>query len=172
MGDISDLYGGHSVPTDQPSSSDFDVLPAGWYAVEIESAEIKDNKAGTGKFLKLKLSVVGERFTNRKVFTNITLMNPNTTAVEIGMRELNDLGAACGLAALGDTAELVGKTLDVRVKIDKPREGYDADNSVNGYAKLGSKSSSQPATGGGRPPAHAGAAPAAVPTKAKLPWEK
>lgn len=164
-GDIAGLYGG-AVPTDQPdAATGFDLLPPGWYPVELEAAEIKPTRAGTGKFLKIKLTVIGERFGNRKLFVMINLVNPNPKAVEIGMRELAGLGQACGLTAISDTQELLGKQFDARVKVKKGNAGYDDDNAVSAYAPLGTKSSGQATQQQAAPPAQA-------PAAGKRPWEK
>lgn len=178
-GDIEGLYGS-PIPTDQEDAATgdaFEVLPPGWYPTQIDSAEVKDTKAGTGKYLKLALTVIGDKFANRKLFTNINLMNPNPKAVEIGMRELAGLGQACQLATISDSGELIGKTIDVRVKIGKARAGYDADNEISAYAALGTKSSQQAGAPAPRPAtAAAGSAPvpaaAAAPAAAKRPWER
>lgn len=180
-GDIADLYG-EAVPTDrEDAATGFEALPPGWYSVLIEAAEVRDNKAGTGKYLWLELTVVGESYANRKLFARITLVNPNEKAVEIGMRELAALGQACELAAISDTSELIDKVIDVRVKIGKPRDGYDADNEITAYAPHGTKSGggeaapaakapAKKAWGGGRQQA---AAPAPSPKPAaKRPWER
>lgn len=176
-GDISALYG-QGIPTDQPDAAtgeEFAPLAPGWYPVQIDSAEIKDTKAGTGKFLKLAFTVIGDTYNNRKLFTNINLVNQNPKAVEIGMRELCGLGQACGLATVQDCSEMIGKTIDVRVKIGKAKNGYDADNEIGAYALVGAKSSSASAAPAPAAPAPAqtaaaAAAPAAA-APAKLPWE-
>lgn len=166
-GDIAGLFGGEAVSTDHAeAATGFDALPPGWYPVLIDSAEIKDTKAGNGKYLKLGLSVVGEKFANRKLWPNINLQNPNPKAVEIGMRELAGLGQACGLTAISDTAELVNKQIDVRVKIGKARDGYEPGNEVTAYALPGSKTSGAQAPAA-RPPASAAASDAP-----KRPWER
>ncbi len=137
MGNIADIYGGGFDTSSVEAASGFEPLAAGWYPVEIENAEIRDTKAGTGKYLKLELSVIGEQHNGRKLWPNINLMNPNAKAVEIGMRELAALGLACGLAAITDTDELLGKQIQARVKI-KQEKGYDPDNEVTAYKPLGS----------------------------------
>ena len=173
-GDIAGLYGGAAVPTDQPDAStgeDFAPLPPGWYPVEIDAAEVKDTKRGDGKYLKLTMTVLGDAFGGRKLIHNITLLNPNEKATQIGMRDLAGLGQACGLQAIGDTGQLVGATIDVRTKVQKGRNGYGDDTKVTAYAAVGSKSggASAPAAAPSRAPASATARPSG---QARRPWEK
>ncbi len=140
MGNISNIYGGAAFdPNSVEPATGFDPLPAGWYQVEIENAEIKETKAKTGKFLHLELCVVGENYNGRKLFPNINLMNPNAKAVEIGMRELAAVGQACGLNAIADTNDLLGKMIEARVKVvsaDKSGNG-EPDNVVTAYRPIG-----------------------------------
>lgn len=177
MGNIAELYG-NGFNTDVEDIADgFDILPAGWYSVEVEKAEIKDTKAGTGKYLHLQMVIIGEHFANRKLFTNINLINPNEKAVQIGQRELAALGQACGLSVLSDTDELLGKNIQVRVKVKKDGNGV-ADNAVTAY-KVGNVQQSIPAQNTVQTPAHQAQptpqattpAPIPVATEKKRPWE-
>jgi len=158
MGNISEIYGG-AIDIDpemaKAGSGDFELLPAGWYPVCIDGAEVKPTKAGTGKYIKLELSVIGDNFAGRKLFTMITLDNPNPKAVEIGMRQFAALGMACGLDVVNDTDEFLGKNIQARVKVGKPRGEYDAQNEITAYKPLGAETS----------------APAAAPTAAAAPAE-
>jgi len=180
MGDIDELYGRafdtHSV---EPSTT-FDALKAGWYPVLVTGGEIKDTKAGTGKYLHLELTILENPNggTGRKVFPNITLINPNEKAMEIGQRDLAAVGQACGLAALQDTGELIDKTLQVRLKV-VDSEQYGKDNDVSAYKALDGAPAAAPA-GVTYPMAAALVAQAPVaqapvaraPAPAKRPWEK
>ncbi len=174
--DIAALYGGQGFDTDrEDAATGFDPIPAGWYPVEVKKAEIKGTKAGNGKYLKIELGIIGERFTNRKLFTNINLVNPNEKAVEIGQRELAGLGQACGIPVLKKSAELWGKRLDARVKIGKARNGYEADNEVSAYAVLGTKSgaaTTQVQEAPAAPARQAATTPAAAKPKGAMPWER
>jgi hypothetical protein len=182
MGNIADIYGGQAFDPNavDDAATGFDPLPAGWYPVQIEDAEVKDTNAGTGKYLKLELTVLDnpKGFAGRKFFPKITLINPNATAMEIGQRELAALGQACGLMALSDSAEVLGKMIQVRVKVVDDKQ-YGKDNEVTAYKALDgappaaaapAQAPAQPATAPARAPAQPAAAPAATP--GKRPWEK
>jgi len=173
MGDIADIYGqGFDTGSVEPSTG-FGPIPAGWYPVEVEAAEVKDTKAGTGKYLWLELSIIGDQYNGRKLFANINLMNPNEKAVEIGMRELAALGLACGLAAITDSHELIGKTIECRVKVEAAKGDFDADNKVTAYRPLGGQ---QPAAAPAAPARNAAPQPQQprpqAPAPGKRPWER
>ncbi len=128
-GDISNLMGGYVDTSNVPEGS-YSPLKPGWYPAMIEKAEVKDTRSGTGKYLSVQFGVLAEQYSGRKVFANINLVNPNPKAVEIGARELAQLGSACGLLRLGDSTELLDKVIQVRVSIKKDD---DSENEVKGY---------------------------------------
>lgn len=164
--DISQALGGDFDASSVPIPS-YEPIPAGWYAVEIDKAEVKDTKAKTGKYLKLEMVVLDEAHEGRRVFTQINLSNPNQQAVEIGQRELAALAMACGVPALRDSAELLQKQIGVKVKI-KTEEGREPDNAVVGYRAVAEASPAPAAK-----PAAAKPKPAAAPSAAgKRPWER
>ena len=163
--DISDALGGDFDPSAIEQRT-HEVLPPGWYACEVDAASVRDTKAGTGKYLKLELTVLDEPHAGRKLFGNINLANPNPQAVEIGQRDLAALAVACGISALKDSAELLQKQIGVKVKAkrDNPDE-----NDVCGFRALSDKpAAAAPANATAKPAPKA--APAAGP--AKRPWER
>jgi len=177
MGNLGEYVDGGIDPTQHEPSKDFTPLPPGWYPVEVEACEIKDTKAGTGKMLKVTLSVIGEQFNGRKLFPSINILNPSSKATEIGRRELADLARACNIPFLDDEDKLLGCQLEVKVKV-KADEGFEPDNEVKGYRPLGG-GQQQAATP--TPPAAKKAAPPPVqqakttPTAkatGKMPWER
>ena len=163
--DISEALGGDFDAGSVPIPS-YEPIPPGWYAAEIDKAEVRDTKAGTGKYLKLELVILDEAHEGRRVFTQINLSNPNAQAVEIGQRQLANLAHACGITALRDSAELLQKQIDIKLKVKKD-EGREPDNVVVGYRPL---SDAAPAAS---KPAAAKSKPAAAPsTPGKRPWER
>ena len=169
MGNLGEFTDGGIDPTQHEPGQDFSPLPPGWYPAEIEAAEIKDTKAEDGKYLKVTLSIIGEAYNGRKVFPTLNILNPSSQAQEIGRRELADLARACEIAMLDDEDKLLGKQLEVRLTV-KQDKGYEPDNKVKGYRRLGAGNDS-PAVA---PPA--GTKPAATSSpaakKGKMPWEK
>ena len=167
-GDISRVIGGDFDGEGVEPSCGFDPVPAGWYTCEIESAQVLETKKKDGMYLKMVTGVVSEQFEGRKFFPTITLSNPNQMAVDIGRRNLEVLRIACQLPTIGDTTELVGKIIDVRVKIHK-EEGRDPDNKVTTYRAIGDEKPSKPTAP--KKAASAAAAPASDGAK-RRPWER
>lgn len=163
--DISDALGGDFDAGSVPVPS-YEPIPPGWYAAEIDKAEVRDTKAGTGKYLKLELVILDEAHEGRRVFTQINLSNPNAQAVEIGQRELAALAMACGVPALRDSAELLQKQIGIKVKI-KTEAGRDPDNVVSGYRPLtdAAPAAAKPAAAKPKPAAASNAS-------GKRPWER
>ena len=145
----------------EDSQGDYSPIPDGWYTTQVTGAELKDTKAGTGQYIKVEHTIVGEQFSGRKVWGNINIQNPNEKAEEIGRQQLNKLMTAIGLNMLEDTDELVGKDVSIKLKIKEASGGYDASNEVKGYKASGSAA---PAGGPSAPSAPAGAG--------KPPWNK
>lgn len=110
----------------------FEPIPAGWYNAMIDETEMKPTKNGTGAYLKVRFSIVGGQFNNRKVYTNLNIRNSNPTAQEIAYRQLSSICHAIGVMQVSDSQELHGKPLAIRVKIQQ-QEGYDPSNVVSGY---------------------------------------
>jgi hypothetical protein len=188
--DIAEAMGGEFDANSVEPASGYEPIPAGWYPVHIDNAEVLTTKAGTGKRLKLELTVLGDSHAGRKLFPSLNLVNPNPTAVEIGMRELAALALACGLRSMKSSDEVIGQTIQVRVKIDKAHDDYPADNSVTAYKPMDGAAPAAPrataaaepaaeappaqaAAAPARKPAAAAAAPAKAPAaKTKRPWER
>ena len=177
MGNIADIYGG-AYDTSQPDAADGSSsapLPAGWYPLQVDEAEIKETKAKTGKYLHLEMTVLesDKGGTGKKLFPNINLVNPTQAAVEIGQRELAALGKACGLTALDSTDELLSKVVMGRLKVTKATDEYPADNVVTAYKAvegMGADPAPATVTNTTVPPTTTPAAPAAG--EAQRPWEK
>lgn len=165
MGNLAEFYGdGFDTSSVEPSQS-FEPIPAGWYPVMVEAAEIKQTKRGDGSYLKLTLCVQGDNYHGRKIFSMITLANPNPKAVEIGQRDLAAVGQACGLSVITDSSQLVDKVIDARVKIEPAKGDYEAQNRVTAYrATSGVTTTPKPAPQAARP--------AAAPATAARPWER
>lgn len=83
-------------------SKSFDVLPAGDYTAILEGAELKETKKNNGHFLSLTFQIISDNGKGRKIWTNLNLDNPNTTAVAIAEAELADICRAAGVMSLAD----------------------------------------------------------------------
>ncbi len=176
MSDISEVMGGNFDTNSVPPAEAFEVLPAGWYPVKIDNAEVKDTKRNDGKILSLEMTVIGDKFSGRKLWPRINLQNPSQKATEIGMRELAGLGLACGLATISDSSEFIDKDLEVKVKV-RAEEGREPDNQIVAYRTLANASvPADPAPKQEKKPA-ATPSPSSKPAESakpafKRPWEK
>ena len=143
------------LPADE---STVEPVPAGWYSATCTEAEVKDTKAGTGRYIKMRFDITGPTHQGRVVFTNINIQNPNPKAEEIGHQQLGQLMKAGGLTSLSDTDQLIGVQCQVKLSIRKSEE-YGDQNEVKAYKAL---------TGS---PAPAAAPPQAA-ASGKPPWAK
>jgi hypothetical protein len=150
--DLTQYYNSETVEQ-QEASGDFDPIPAGWYDVSVERAEVRDTKAG-GSMLALMLRVEGPSHAGRVLWANYNLAHPTSTvAVEIGHAQLKALHTACGIPALHNTDQLIGGRCAVRVSVKRDEQWGDK-NEVKGARAL---------TGGAPSSGRAPAAPPSVP---------
>lgn len=142
------------LPVDESSGS-YELLPDGLYDVKVTDAGLKDTKSGTGQYIKLELTIIGEKHSGRKLWSNLNIRNDSEKAEEIGRKQLNSLMAAIGKEELEDTDELVGGDLSVKVGTRPASGGYDAQNEVKAYKAMAGGSASASATkteGKAKPP--------------------
>lgn len=130
-GDIGQIFGSAFSSGQYEPMTDFEPLPPGKYQVVIEKAEVRDTKAGTGRYIWLEMIVVNDpKFNNRKLWTNINIFNPSTQCVEIGLRVLEALRQAANVSALEDSSQLVGCSVVAHVKVK------DGQNNVRTYSAI------------------------------------
>lgn len=116
---------------------DFAPIPAGTYIAQINRSEIKSTKAGTGSYLSLGFQIVEGEYEGRMIFQNITLANPNQVAAQIGREQLAQLAGACGIYQLGDSQELHGIPMQIRVGIEVDKTGqYEPSNNIKKFMAL------------------------------------
>lgn len=105
---------------------DFSMIPNGHYSVIVEAADYKATRAGTGHFVGLTLSIVGEKQNGRKIFSNFNIDNPNPTAREIGQSDFAKFLDALGIPKIEKVEHLVhlaNKQLQVEVKNKQDNRG-------------------------------------------------
>jgi hypothetical protein len=162
MANLGETFEVSSLP--QGNTGSFDPLPPGWYSATMSAAEIKNTKTGTGQYIALRYDITGPTHQGRVVFGNLNIRNASPKAEEIGRQQLGDICRAIGLARVGDTDQLIGNSLMIKLDIEKS-EQYGDKNQVKGFKPIA----------GGAPPVMAktaAAAPAAAPAKAAPPWAK
>jgi hypothetical protein len=150
------------------NTGNFEPLPAGWYSCTISQAELKDTKAGTGQYIKLRYDITGPTHQGRVVFGNLNIKNANPKAEEIGRQQLGDIMRAIGLAKVTDTDQLIGGQIGIKLEVKQDAQ-YGASNEVKGFKSV--TGSAAPATTPFKPSASAPAAQAAS-SKAAPPWAK
>ena len=143
-----------SIPKKENAGS-YEPLPDGWYDVTIGGCEIKETRAGTGKYLHVRYDVTGPSHSGRVVFGNLNIRNQNPKAEEIGRQQLGELMDSVGIGKLSDTDQLIGNRLKVKLSTRRS-EQYGDSNEVKGWK----------AADGIKPAA------AAAPAAAKPPWKR
>ena len=142
----------------------FEPIPTAWYRAAIIESEMKDTKAGTGKYLELTLEVLEGPHKGRKVWDRLNLINPNQKAVDIARGTLSAICHAVDKMRPDDSAELHNIPLDVRVSAKVRKDNGEVGNEVKGYRppKDGAGSAGAPAQQGTEVSADTG--------KEKAPW--
>jgi hypothetical protein len=112
----------------------FEAMPAGKYPVRVIEAELSDTKDGTGQYIKVQLEVIGDDYTNRRLFHNFNIKNKNPKAVEIGLGQLKSLLTKAGSKKTKITSpqDLINLEAVASVKIRKSDE-YGDQNVVAGF---------------------------------------
>ena len=157
MAQLNETFSVDALPV---SDRNFEPLPAGWYNVVVNGAEIKNTKAGTGQYISIRYDVTGPTHQGRVVFGNLNIKNPNPKAEEIGRQQLGELMRAIGLSTVQDTDQLIGGQLMIKLDV-RESEQYGASNDVKAFKSSGSA-----------PPAAAAKAVPAASGKAAPPWVK
>jgi hypothetical protein len=130
MSNFQEAFGGAYQTGSCEPAADYEALPPGKYTVGIEAAEVKQTKKGDGHYLELRLCVLDEQFRNRKIWDRINIQNPSQECVQIGMRSLEALCRAIGIASLADTNQLVNQMCIASVKTK------DGQNEVRTYTVI------------------------------------
>lgn len=111
-------------------------IPAGTYRAQVETAELKDTKAGTGKYIECQFVVVDENQNGRKFWEIFNIMNPNPKAVDIGLGRIKQMIlAAGGEPGLFNSEEvLIGLECLVTLKVFT--DEYGEKNKIVGFKSL------------------------------------
>jgi hypothetical protein len=151
-----------SIDTLPKGTSNFEPLPEGWYNATITGAEVKDTKAGDGKYIACKYTVTGPSHQGRVVLGNLNIKNASTKAEEIGRQQLGEIMRAIGLGKVSDTDQLIGGNLGIKLTV---KTGEYVGNEIKAYRALVGAASTAAAP-------FKSVAPAATSSKAAPPWAK
>jgi hypothetical protein len=139
---------------------DYSAMPPGQYLAEIKNSEIKESsKNADNKYWKLEFQVLEGEYKDRKLWTNLNLINANAQAVEIANKELATICEAAGTPNIDSTEELHGIPMTITVKKTPATASYPEGNNITGYS---------PAEGYAKPSAE----PSAPKAAKKKPWEE
>lgn len=114
----------------------FAAMPAGWYTATIKESLISDNKAGTGKYLKLGFNVNGGDYDGKTIFAYLNIINKSDTAEAIAKRDLQSICNALGLGSIEDSNELHGQPMKIKLKVTPATAQYGEGNSITNYANM------------------------------------
>jgi hypothetical protein len=133
------------VASENNNSNSFEPLPEGWYTATIDGAELRQTKAGTGDYIALIYTIAGPSHVGRKVWGNLNIRNPNSTAERIGREQLSKLSAAIGLKSMPqDTDQLIGFQCQIRITIRKSEQYGDGNEVKDWKAASGGSAAPQP----------------------------
>jgi hypothetical protein len=142
---------------DEPvTKSSFDPLPPGDYTAIIADSDMKDTKAGTGKYIELTINIVEGEYEGRRLWERLNVYNPSEQAERIARSQLNNLSNAVGKPGASDTESLHDIPFIISLDIDRRDTTR---NKVMGYSPAGKA----------RSVAAKPSAPASAPKKA---WER
>jgi len=150
----------------EPATGRFELLPVDDYLAVISESAMADNKKTQGKHLSLTWTVIEGDYKDRKVFSNLNLVNENAQTVEIAQRELSAICRATGVLHPKDSSELHDKPVVISVGIRKGSNGYEDSNVIRKFSRVDGKELGD-VTDATAPVKGAGA-----PAKAKKPWQK
>jgi Protein of unknown function (DUF669) len=152
-------------------------LPPGRYVVQIVTSEMRPTKDGMGQLLWLELDVLEGEFAGRKLFDRLNLVNANPTTVEIAQRTLSAICHAVGKMQVDDSEQLHLIPLMADVKVQPPKNGYDASNTLRYMPLDQQRPAPRPVASPARPAAAAKqaapvASPAPVAKTGTAPWRR
>jgi hypothetical protein len=105
-------------------------VPPGQYPAQIINSEMRLTKDGRGQYLWLEIDILDGPCAGRKLFDRLNLINANPTTVEIAQRTLSAICHAVGKMQVDDSEQLHLIPLLVDVKVQPPKNGYGASNSI------------------------------------------
>jgi len=124
-----------SIDLSKVEVANYSPLPEGTYSVQVQKAELKKTKDGTGAYIEAECNVVGEDYKGRKVWARYNVVNKNPKAVEIGYQQLKQMIVASGTnkTMINDPADIVGLEFNVYLTIKETE--YSDTNEIRKYGK-------------------------------------
>jgi hypothetical protein len=103
-------------------AQEFKPIVPGDYMVQVDNAEVKDTKAGDGKYISLTFKISTPGYAGRKLFKNFNIENKSERAQQIGLSELKGFMVTADMKPiLQKPSDLIGRIVMARVRIGKNR---------------------------------------------------
>ena len=119
--------------TEYEDGGDFEVMPKGEYTLKATEADLKNTKAGNGKYLSVTFEVVKGQYTGRKVWQNFNIVNPNEKAERIGREQVSGWARAAGKPNANDSDQLLERPFNCILDIEKGTGGYSDKNIITSF---------------------------------------
>ena len=146
----------------EPSKA-FDPIPAGKYIAVITDSEMKETRAGTGRYLQLEFEITDGEYAGRKLWSRLNIENQNAEAVRMARADLSAICRAVNVLTPNDSIDLHNLPLVIKVHCRKDKNTGEITNDIRGYESRANY----------RPEPKASAAPTTVQTAhvpSKPPW--
>lgn len=145
---------GYNTAEVQPQATGSFLWQPGTYLVEVEDAEVRDTKSGSGQYIRVVFAEVDGR---RKYYNNYNVHNANPKTESIAREQFAALHHAMGLPKVDDTDELIGRRVKLVIGVRKNSSTGEDENVVRAYEPAGD--------------AAPRAAAAASTKPSKMPWQ-
>ena len=116
----------------EPSKA-FDPIPAGKYIAVITDSEMKETRAGTGRYLQLEFEITDGEYTGRKLWSRLNIENQNAEAVRMARADLSAICRAVNVLTPNDSADLHNLPLVIKVHCRKDKNTGEITNDIRGY---------------------------------------
>ena len=116
----------------EPSKA-FDPIPAGKYIAVITDSEMKETRAGTGRYLQLEFEITDGEYAGRKLWARLNIENQNAEAVRMARADLSAICRAVNVLTPNDSADLHNLPLVIKVHCRKDKNTGEITNDIRGY---------------------------------------
>ena len=114
-------------------SKEFDPNPAGKYIAVITDSEMKETRAGTGRYLQLEFEITDGEFAGRKLWARLNIENQNAEAVRMARADLSAICRAVNVLTPSDSIDLHNLPLVIKVHCRKDKNTGEITNDIRGY---------------------------------------
>ena len=116
----------------EPSKA-FDPIPAGKYIAVITDSEMKETRAGTGRYLQLEFEITDGEYAGRKLWSRLNIENQNAEAVRLARADLSAICRAVNVLTPSDSTDLHNLPLVIKVHCRKDKNTGEITNDIRGY---------------------------------------